>query len=169
MSTRWDFDLLFSVIYEELRRLAATIIRRDPSATLNPTGLVHEAWLKLAGSPEVAHLPHNYFKRIAARAMRQVLVEASRRRNASKRGGDLVRVESSEALAQPSSSWQNILALDEALQELQQANPRHVAVIEARYFGGFTTAETAELLGISEETVLRDWQAAKAWLAYRLR
>ena len=84
---RADLDYLFSVTYEELRRLASTVRRGDPSATLNPTALVNEAWLKLAGYPQASNTSRLHFKRIAARAMRQVLVEAARRRNAGKRGG----------------------------------------------------------------------------------
>ncbi len=90
-SDRRALDELFSVTYEELRRLAASVRRDDPSATLSPTALVNEAWLKLAGSPQVAATSRLHFKRIAARAMRQVLVEAARRRNAGKRGGGQVR------------------------------------------------------------------------------
>lgn len=164
-----EFNALYSVVYEELRSLAYAVKRDDPSATLNPTALVHEAWLKLSESPPIVAASPFHFKRIAARAMRQVLVEAARHRNADKRGGGVALVEFDEALAPPSSSAADVVALDQALEELEQLDPRRAAGVEARFFGGFTAAEIAALLDISEETVLADWRGAKAWLGHRLR
>ncbi|MGH9348060.1 MAG: ECF-type sigma factor [Vicinamibacterales bacterium] len=167
---RRALDHLFSVTYEELRRLASTVKRGDPSATLNPTALVNEAWLKLAGSPEVARASRLHFKRIAARAMRQILVEAARRRNARKRGGgDVVLVTFDESLGQPPSCGDDLLALDVALEELGRIQPRQATMVESRFFGGLDVTETAALLEVSEATILRDWRAAKAWLAHELR
>jgi RNA polymerase sigma factor (TIGR02999 family) len=162
-------DRLFSATYEELRRLASSVRRGDPSATLSPTALVNEAWLKLAGSPQVASTSRLHFKRIAARAMRQLLVEAARRRNASKRSNGEITVTFDEALQKAPAKSQDLLALNGALDELARMNPRQAVMVESRFFGGLDIPETASLLNVSEATVLRDWRAAKAWLAHELR
>jgi RNA polymerase sigma factor (TIGR02999 family) len=164
---RQNVDELFSVTYEELRRLASTVRSHDPSATLNPTALVNEAWLKLAASPNFAALSPLHFKRIAARAMRQVLIEAARRRNSQKRGGGGLFV-TLEGTA-PVSVGSELIALDDVLEQLSRMNPRQATMVEARFFGGMETAEIATLLEVSETTILRDWRVAKAWLARELR
>ena len=161
-------DHLFSVTYEELRRLAASVGRSDPGATLSPTALVNEAWLKLAGSPHLADTSPLHFKRIAARAMRQVLIEAARRRHADKRGAGAVVVTFDESVAD-AAGRSDLLELDAALEELARLSPRQALLVESRFFGGLDVAEAAELLGVSEATALRDWRAAKAWLARELR
>lgn len=168
---RQTLDYLFSVTYEELRRLASTVRRGDPSATLTPTALVNEVWLRLANSPGFATTSPLHFKRIAARAMRQLLVEAARRRNAGKRGGGdgAIFVCFDESLDAPASSASEVLALDAALNELARLNPRQALMVESRFFGGLDIPEAAALLEVSEATVLRDWRAAKAWLAHQLR
>jgi RNA polymerase sigma-70 factor, ECF subfamily len=167
---RLALDHLFSVTYEELRRLASSVRRGDPSATLSPTALVNEAWLKLANSPEIASTSRLHFKRLAARAMRQLLVEAARRRNADKRGGGVeVTVIFEESLHKEPTGGENLLALNSALDALATMNPRQAVMVESRFFGGLDIPETAALLNISEATVLRDWRAAKAWLAHELR
>jgi len=167
---RRALDHLFSVTYEELRRLAASVKRSDPNASLTPTTLVNEAWLKLAGSPALASTSPLHFKRIAARAMRQVLIEAARRRKAEKRGGkDAVFVTFDEALEAHVSTDEELLALDNALDELAKLNPRQAQMVEGLFFGGLDVAETAQMLEISEATVLRDWRAARAFLAVQLR
>jgi RNA polymerase sigma factor (TIGR02999 family) len=168
-SDRTGLDVLFSLAYEELRRLAASVRRNDPGATLSPTALVHEAWLKIVRSPPDVPVSRLHFKRIAARAMRQVLVEAARRRNASKRGGGLAFVTFDESLGAPAGSADEILALDTALGGLARISPRQAARVESRFFGGLDVAETAELLGVSEATIMRDWRAARAWLATELQ
>jgi RNA polymerase sigma factor (TIGR02999 family) len=162
-------DDLFSATYEELRRLAAAVRRSDPHATLSPTALVNEAWLKLHETPAVARMSPLHFKRIAARAMRQVLIEAARRRRASKRGGGAALVTFDEALHESAACADDLLALDEALRDLARVQPRQATLVESRFFGGLDVAETAQLLEISESTVLRDWRAAKAWLAAELK
>jgi RNA polymerase sigma factor (TIGR02999 family) len=162
-------DDLFSVTYEELRRLAAAVRRNDPNATLSPTALVNEAWLKLRESPGVANTTRLHFKRIAARAMRQVLIEAARRRRSEKRGGGAVVVTFDDALHDSVSTAEDLVALDDALNDLAQLEPRQAMLVESRFFGGMDVAETAQLLDVSESTVLRDWRAAKAWLARELR
>jgi RNA polymerase sigma factor (TIGR02999 family) len=160
---------LFSVTYEELRRLASSVRRGDPSATLNPTALVNEAWIKMAKSPEIAASSRLHFKRIAARAMRQILIEAARRRNAGKRGGGQdVTVSFDDSFQKAPSCGEDLLRLDRALDELARMNPRQATLVESRFFGGLDIPETAKLLSVSEATVLRDWRAAKAWLALQL-
>lgn len=167
---RRALDDLFSVTYEELRRLASTVRRSDPNITLSPTALVNEAWLKLANSPHVATTSHLHFKRIAARAMRQVLVEAARRRNAGKRGpGSGATFITIDESFEPASCEEDLLALEDALGELERMEPRQAMLVESRFFGGLDVAETAALLQVSPATVLRDWRAAKAWLAHKLR
>lgn len=167
--SRGSLDQLFSVTYEELRRLASSVKRSDPSATLNPTALVNEAWLKLASSPNFATTSRLHFKRIAARAMRQVLIEAARRRNATKRGGvESVTVTFDESLMQSTDSGKDLLALDTALDELARLQPRQAMMVEGRFFGGLAMDEISSLLEVSEATLLRDWRAAKAWLAHEL-
>jgi RNA polymerase sigma factor (TIGR02999 family) len=166
-----NLDDLFAATYEELRRLAATVKGRDPSTTLNPTALVNEAWLKLAGSPGLTAESHLHFKRLAARAMRQVLVEAARRRQSQKRGGGdgTVYVTLDGLPAKTMVVGDELIALDSVLDELARMNPRQAMMVESRFFGGLETAEIAGLLDISEATVLRDWRAARAWLAHELR
>jgi RNA polymerase sigma factor (TIGR02999 family) len=166
---RRALDLLFSVTYEELRRLASSVRRSDPNASLSPTTLVHEAWLKLAKSPQAATTSPLHFKRIAARAMRQLLVEAARRRHAGKRGGPgAVLVAFDESLDEAPSGADAVLLLDAALEELARMNQRQAMMVESRFFGGLDITETAALLEVSEATILRDWRAAKAWLAHEL-
>lgn len=163
-------DDLFSATYEELRRLAASVKRGDQGATLSPTALVNEAWLKLAKSPQFATTSQLHFKRIAARAMREVLVEAARRRNAGKRGGPASTAVTLDE-ASDGRTWyaEELIALDRALNALARIEPRQAAMVEGRFFGGLDVNETATLLEVSEATVLRDWRVAKAWLARELR
>lgn len=166
---RRALDAVFSEAYEELRRLAATVRQGDPSATLSPTALVNEAWLKLADSPHVARTSRLHFKRIAARAMRQVLIEAARRRQADKRGGGAAFVTFEDSMGETSTAADELLALDEALDRLSALSPRQGALVEARFFGGLELREAATLLDISEATAVRDWRSARAWLAAELR
>ena len=166
---RRALDDLFCATYDELRRLATAVKRGDQQATLTPTALVNEAWLKLAGSPQFAIASRLHFKRIAARAMRQVLIEAARRRNASKRGGlNGIDITLDESFMSIDSSG-DLIALDAALDDLARMHPRQAQIVEARFFGGFSVAEIGELLSISEATVLRDWRVARAWLSAELR
>lgn len=162
-------DGLVVATYEELRRLAARIRGADDSRTLDPTALVNEAYLKLAGGRPLAAQSPLHFKRIAARAMRQVLIEAARRRMALKRGGNEAFVTLDDGVATVEARSSELLALDEALTELERVSPRQARMIEYRYFAGLDVAETAMLLEVSEATVQRDWRAARAWLAARLR
>jgi len=167
-----SLDDVFSATYEELRRLASAVKRSDFNASLTPTTLVNEAWLRLQGSPGLAFESALHFKRIAARAMRQILIEAARRRHTQKRGGDgsaiFVTLDDSIAEATAASD-KELLAVDAALDELAHMSPRQAQVVESRFFGGLEMPEIADLLGVSEATVLRDWRAAKAWLACQIR
>ncbi len=168
---RRSLDEVFSLAYEELRRLASSVRRSDPHASLTPTTIVNEAWIKLAKTPSVAATSPLHFKRIAACAMRQVLVDAARRRLALSRGGGLVHVTFNEALGAGAkvSTGREVLALDAAIDALGKLQPRQAALVEARFFGGLDTSEVAELLGVSDATALRDWRAAKSWLALEVR
>jgi RNA polymerase sigma-70 factor, ECF subfamily len=168
-SDRAELDRVFSAAYDELRRLAQSVRRNDPGATMSPTTLVNEAWLRLAATPAVAHTSPLHFKRIAARAMRQVLVDIARKRIADKRGGKdaiAITLDDSAAIA---TVGDDVLALDGALDALARVSPRQAQMVECRFFGGLDVAETATLLDVSEATVLRDWRAARAWLAAELR
>ena len=162
-------DRMFAAAYDELRQLAARVQLGDPGRTLSPTALVNEAWLKLAASPSLVAASPLHFKRIAARAMRQVLVEAARRRTARKRGGGVVAVTFDEEVVGGPAGAEEVLALDEALSALSRLEPRQAQMVESRFFGGLEVSEIAEVLEVSEATVLRDWRAARAWLNHELR
>src|SRR5216684_5657992 len=163
---RQALDQLFSLAYEELRRLASSVKRGDPSNTLSATALVNEAWLRLAKSSGIAATSRLHFKRIAARAMRQLLIEASRRRNAHKRGGDgeAIFVTFDDSLDGATTCEKDLLALDAALTELASFEPRQAVIVENRFFGGLEVSEISTLLGVSEATIMRDWREAKARL-----
>ena len=164
-------DDLFAATYKELRHLAFVVKGRDKSVTLNPTALVHEAWLKMSNSPGLVATSQLHFKRIAARAMRQVLIEAARRKKRLKRGGESQTVViTTDSLEAPTALAENeLLTLDLVLEELARMNPRQAMIVESRFFGGLEFAEVAELLEISEATVFRDWRAARAWLELEMR
>ena len=171
LEERRALDDLYSLVYEELRRLAAFIRRNEVNAPLDTTALVHEAWLKLKDSPSVGLKPLPHFKAIAARAMRQVLVDEARRKNARKRGGagEAILVSVGDSTETMASCDEELLALDAALKELARLSPRQAQVVESRFFGGLSAAEIAAELRVSESVIDRDWRAAKAWLAGRIR
>jgi RNA polymerase sigma factor (TIGR02999 family) len=157
---------LTEVVYQELRSMAAIQLRSLRGATLQPTALVHEAWLKLAGHDEFASRQH--FLGVAGKAMRSVLVDHVRARRAQKRGGEAVRRELDEAVAFYENGEIELLDLDEALGELERDDPQLARWVEMRFFGGMTNGEIAVLEGCSESTVERGWRAARARLARRL-
>jgi RNA polymerase sigma factor (TIGR02999 family) len=163
-------DELFSLVYEELRRLASYVRKNEANATINSTALVHEAWMKLQGSPQLAATSPTHFKGIATRAMRQILVDEARRRGARKRGGagEVSFVPLSDSVDGMADWPEELLALDMALEELASFSPRQAQVVESRFFGGMDVSEIAALLGVSESSVERDWRAARAWLAGRI-
>lgn len=159
-------DRVLPLIYEELRRLARRQMRAEALGhTLHPTELVHEAYMKLsAGSgPDAVNRPH--LMAMASRAMRQLLVDHARGRKARKRGGDWRRTTLSDGPVILETSPEELLALDDALQELE---PRQRQVVECRFFGGMEETEIARALEVSERTVRRDWVKARAWLYSRL-
>lgn len=171
LEDRESFDRLFSLVYEELRGLAANVLRSEQGKHLTPTTLVHEAWLKLARSPELAQTSRIHFRRIAARAMRQVLVEAARRRHAVRRGDPRLFVTFDDALpgAHSLPDAKDILALDHALDILGRISERQARLVEGRFFGGLEISELADLLEVSEATVTREWRSARAWLAVEIK
>ena len=160
-------DRHFAIVYDQLRRLAAAVRRGRAGETLNTTALVHEAYMKLAGSEHLTWRDRGHFFRIAARAMRQVLADAAARQRTAKRGGALVTLH--EGLdAATTLTPTDILDLNRALTELGERNPRQLAVVECRIFAGLSVEETAEAVGASVPTVVRDWRFARAWLSTRL-
>lgn len=163
---RTAVDPLFRLVYDDLRRLAAAAMARErPGHTLQATALVNEAWMKLAAGAPPAASGREHFMGIAARAMRQVLVDHARKRKAARRGGDRVRVTLADADG-PAGGHDpdEMLALDRALDDLDAVDPRLRRVVEYRYFAGLTDDEIAKLLGVTRRTVLRDWARARAWL-----
>ena len=168
--SRQSLDDRFSLVYEELRRLAAGVLRSEQDARLTPTTLVHETWLKLARSPELAGTPSLHFRRIAARAMRQVLVDMARKRHAARReAGLLVTFDELIPGKEPLMNPRDILALDQALDDLSRVSARQALLVEGRFFGGLEIDELASLLQISESTVSREWRSARAWLGIEIR
>lgn len=162
-------DVLFSQAYDELRHLARVVRRRASQETLNTTALVHEAYLKLTPGREMSIQDRAHFLHIVARAMRQVLIDAARRKQAVKRA-DLAVTAALDAAAPPIQLRAlQLVALEDALQQLEDIDPRRANVVECRFFGGMTVPETAEALGISTPTVKRDWRVARAWLADAIR
>jgi RNA polymerase sigma-70 factor, ECF subfamily len=168
---RKALDDLFSLCYEELRRLASVILRSEHAARVTPTTLVNEVWLKLAPNPSLAQTSPLHFRRIAARAMRQVLVDLARRRLSQVHGGEYLHVSFDETLGLTGSNGdaREVMALDCALTDLGKMSARQLALVEARFFGGLNNEECAELLQCSEATLIRDWRAARAWLAREVR
>lgn len=162
-------ESLMPLVYEELRRLAhARLWGERHGHTLNTTALVHEAYLNLANAQEIDWNNRTHFYAVAARVMRRVLIDYARRRNRLKRDGDKNRVTLDEALIVDEGRYEELLALDEALTRLEAFDERACRIVEARYFGGLSIAETADALGISAATVKRDWTTAKAWLKREL-
>jgi RNA polymerase sigma factor (TIGR02999 family) len=163
-------EQLLPLIYEELRKLAAQRLAQEKSGqTLQPTALVHEAYLRLVGSGQPdGWNGRGHFFAAAAEAMRRILVDAARRRRAEKRGGLLERVELPEFAAPVENGQVDLQALDEALRQLEAQHPEKAEVIKLRFFAGCSLERTAELLGISRATAQRRWAFARAWLFGRL-
>ena len=160
-------DQLVPVVYEHLRRIAGAQLRREiPGHSLQPTALVHEAYLRLVDQRQVHWRNRAQFFGVAASVMRRILVDHARARLAEKRGGGLERVtlHDDEAAAVQSPPGIDVLALHESLSRMAAFNPRQERIVELRYFGGLTIEEAAEVIGISEATLVREWTIAKAWL-----
>ena len=158
-------DRLVPLLYEDLRRLAAGYMRHEsPGHSLQPTALVHEAYVRLIDQRQVHWRNRAHFFGVAAGLMRRILVDHARSRRADKRGGGWDRVTLVEDQVAGGAQEIDLLALHEALERLAALDPRQERIVELRYFGGLTIEEAAEVVGISEATVVRDWTIAKAWL-----
>jgi RNA polymerase sigma factor (TIGR02999 family) len=162
-------EALLPLVYHELRRVAAGYLRRErPGQTLQATGLVHEAYLRLMREQHVSWENRAHFCAIAANSMRQILVERARARKAAKRGGAWARLTLDEGLAAAPEPAVDLEALDEALGRLAARDEAQARLVELRYFGGLTIEETAAVLGVSPATVKRSWMVARAWLRKEL-
>ena len=160
---------LLAVVYEQLHRLArARMAQLPPGQTLQPTALVHEAYLRLTDKGDVGWESRQHFFFAAARAMRDILVEQARRKAGPARGGGRRRRELDEACAVIEPPAENILAVHEALDELEKQDPLKAKIVLVRYFSGLTMAETAEVLGLAERTLDRQWRYIRVWLLKRL-
>jgi RNA polymerase sigma factor (TIGR02999 family) len=160
---------LLPEVYAELRRLAAALtVKLQPGQTLQPTALVHEAYLRLVRHQDPGWEGRRHFFGAAARAMREILIEQARRKHSRKRGGGAQRVELAEDLAVIEPPADDLLALDEAIQVLQAENPHLAEIVMLRYYTGLSVEETAGVVGRSVSTVVRDWRFVRAWLAGRL-
>lgn len=158
-------DQLTPLVYEELRRSAQRYMKRErPGHTLQTTALVNEVYLRLVDVRQVTWQNRAHFLAVCARMMRRILTDLARSRHYLKRGGDAARITLDDDLLPATQRPPNVIALDEALNRLAESNPRKVQVVELRFFGGLTVEETAEVLQISVDTVMRDWAFAKAWL-----
>lgn len=162
---RAAMDRLFDHMYEELRELARRVRRDRATPTLNTTGLLHEAYVKLIPRGGLVVEDRSHFRSLVARAMRQVLVDAARERSAEKHGGGLVQVTMTDSIGEPPIEPTDVLTLDRALHELAELDPRRAQVVELRFFAGLDVEATAEVMGLSTATVKRDWRLARAWLA----
>jgi RNA polymerase sigma factor (TIGR02999 family) len=172
---RWEegdaraLDQLMPLMYERLRQLARQRLRGDRDISLNTTGLVHEAYLKLVASPAGRVDDRRHFLGLASRVMRHLLVDYARARKAAKRGLGVASLELDEAESISDDAVEPIIELNEALQRLTAVDERRSRILEQRYFGGLTLEETAEALDVSLATVKRELRAARAWLAIELK
>lgn len=162
-------ERLWRAVYDEFRKLASRYLERErKDHTLQPTALVHEAYLKLVDQTKVDWRGRTHFFAVGAQAMRRILVDHARRRRAAKRGGGRQRITLDEGLVAESRRDEDLLALEDALVKLTQLDPRQARIVELRFFGGLTVAEVAEVLGISKRSVEREWTMVRAWLRREL-
>jgi RNA polymerase sigma factor (TIGR02999 family) len=173
---RAALDRLTPLVYEHLRKLARQYVRKEQThGQFDATALVHEAYVRLVDARMVDWQDRAHFFVVSARIMRRILVDAARARGATKRGGGMQRVDRSSLIdmdklpAHGTDRAAEICVLDDALVALAQMDPRRAQVIELRFFGGLSVEETAEALGVSPQTVMRDWKLARAWLAREMR
>jgi len=158
-------EVLLPQVYEELRRLAAyKMAQEPPGQTLQATALVHEAWLRLAAQDKQTYTNRTHFFAVAAEAMRRILIDRARRRQAVRRGGQAQRVDTDALEVAAPVPDDELLALDEALERLAEHDPQKAKLVKLRHFVGLTLVEAAEVLGISEPTAKRYWAYARAWL-----
>jgi RNA polymerase sigma factor (TIGR02999 family) len=159
------FDRLVPLVYDDLRHIARKHLRRHGSGeTINPTALVHELYLNLVDQTRVGWRDRAHLFAVASKAMRHILIDYVRRKGAVKRGGDRVRVPLLPDMGSVDPITPDLLALDEALTDLEKKDPRLARTVECRFFGGMTAKETAEVLGVGLRTVERDWTRARAYL-----
>lgn len=164
------YDKLFPLVYEELKRIARIQLNREyGNHTLSKTELVHEVYLKLVDQTRIDWEDRTHFFAIAARSMRQILVDHARKKKAQKRGGDQTHITLEEDEINIREHAEQIVALDELLDQLSELDERMANTVELRFFGGMSIEETAGLLDVSTSTVDRDWQKARGWLYQRLR
>ena len=162
-------DRLIPLLYRELHRIAKAAMRGERQGhTLKPTALVNEAYLRLVDFRRLEWQDRAHFLAVSARLMRQILIDHARAHRYQKRGGGAVKVTLEEDIAVPSERGRDLVALDDALEALSQVDERKSRVIELRFFGGLTVEETAAVLSVSVDTVMRDWKLAKAWLLREL-
>jgi RNA polymerase sigma factor (TIGR02999 family) len=162
-------DDLLPLVYQELRRRAAGYLRQEhPGHTLQPTALVHEAYLRLVGQERVTWQNRAHFFGVAAQMMRRILVDHARGRRSRKRPGAAIKVHLDDRIGATQPRSCDLLALDHALEELAAIDARGSQIVELRYFGGLSEQEVAEVLSMSRSTVTREWQAARSWLYRRM-
>jgi RNA polymerase sigma factor (TIGR02999 family) len=160
---------LLPLVYDELRKLAAQkLAREDPGQTLQATALVHDAYLRLVGTDDPGWNSRGHFFAAAAEAMRRILVETARRKGRLRHGGNATRVDVELATLPTRMAARELVALNDALEELERQDPRKARLVTLRYFGGMTLEQAAEVLGVSRVTAHRDWTFARAWLRDRI-
>jgi RNA polymerase sigma factor (TIGR02999 family) len=163
-------DDVIRAVYQELRRMADRYLRLEsPGHTLQPTALVHEAYLRLIDQTQVTWQNRAHFFGVAAQMMRRILVDHARTKRRDKRGGPARKLSLDEAMNLSKERAADLVLLDEALERLAEIDPRKNRVVELRFFGGLSVEETAETLEVSPQTVMRDWKLAKAWLYHEIK
>lgn len=167
---RESADVLLSLVYDELRKIARQYLRKERSDhTLQPTALVHEAYMKLIDISDVSWQDRAHFFAVASNVMRHILVDHARARQTEKRGGEARRIALEDAVQLSDERDIDLLALDEAMKQLAEFDAQQSRIVELRFFGGLTIEETAHVIGISPATVKREWTMAKAWLFRRMK
>ena len=161
-------DELTARVYRELRRVAARLLQNEPMVSLQTTDLVHEAYLRLANARELDWQDRAHFFAVAATQMRRILLDRARRRAAGKRGGRAQPLDLTRSLDVAQAKARDLVALDDALRALAKVDPRKSRIVELRFFGGLSVKETAEVVKVSSDTVMRDWKVARAWLLTEL-
>lgn len=164
-----DRDRLYALVYDDLRRIASRHLRGRPTGTLGTTAVVNEAYLRLAGPGEGSWQDRSHFLAVASRAMRHILVDSARRKLAAKRGAGAFPVEFEDVHAAHEPRFLDVLELNDALEKLGALSERLVRVVELRYFGDLSEEEVAQVLGVTDRTVRRDWRKARAFLHHCLR
>ena len=165
--SRVALDNLLPIVYDELRRLAASFLQREHAVSLQTTELVHEAYFKLTNQRSVDWQNRGQFFAIAAQAMRRLLIDSARQRKSLKRAGEKISLDDAPTI--PVEDDHNLIELDQALTELEQFDAQQCRIVELRYFAGLTIEEAAEVLHVSPSTVKREWEIARTWLYQRMK